>query len=83
MPRYTFASKNSRNKRIMVVDCLIAELDKVIEDNKNNWVLIPSAPAIVSGVMGKQSKPDPWFRDKLKEIKKKLPKRYKSNINTF
>lgn len=83
MPIYYFASKNSKNKRILKVECSISELEKVEKDNEKDWTLIPSAPAIVSGVISHKNKPDQWFTDKLKEIKKTLPKRYGDRLNTW
>lgn len=84
MPKYTFASKDPKIKQVKVVECSIKEIDKIIEDNEADWILIPTAPAIVAGVnTSGRNKPSDAFRDKLKEIQKTLPNRYKGNINTF
>lgn len=82
MPKYRFASKDPKDKKILEVECRISELDKIIEDNPD-WQLIPTAPSIVSGVISSKNKPDQWFTDRLKTIQKKLPERMKGNINTW
>ena len=79
--KYTFYAKDEPGKAIDV-ECKMSELDQLIVDNPD-WQLEITCPSIVSGVISAKNKPDHWFTDKIKEMKKGLPKRYHKNLSDW
>ena len=80
MPTYKFY--NSKTKEEFVEFMGISAMEQYLADNPHLSLLVSGAPMIHSGRGLK--KPDPAFRDLLKEIKKKHSKGItKSSINDF
>lgn len=81
MPTYEF--KNLNTNEVWEDFMSISACEEYLNANKNIQQL-PASPAIISGAMGKKSKPDNGFRDILKRIKKKHSGGFtKANIETF
>ena len=77
MPTYTF--HNTKTNKYHGDFMTISSMEEYLAQN-SHINIVPSAPAIVSGVASGTNKPDSGFRDLLKTIKKNSPR---SNINTF
>jgi len=77
MPTYTF--HNTKTNKYHGDFMTISSMEEYLAQNPHINI-VPSAPAIVSGVASGTNKPDSGFRDLLKTIKKNSPR---SNINTF
>jgi hypothetical protein len=79
--KYTFYAKDDPGKAIDVY-CRMDQLDEIIAKNPD-WEQAVTAPAIVSGVYSPKNKPDSCFTDKIKEMKKNLPKRFHKNLTDW
>lgn len=79
MPTYNFLNKSTGVEYSEFMN--MSDVDSYLESNPDVVQLVNEPPGLVSGVA---QKPDPAFRDLLKDMKKKHSGGYtKSTINTF
>lgn len=76
MPTYTL--RNKETNEIWEDFMSISTMEDLTKDGTVE--VIPSSPAIVSGIDGKGTKPSAGFRDVLRQIQKNNPT---AKINTF
>lgn len=66
MPQYTMKNKKTGEKQHLVLS--LQEREQWLEAHPE-WIQVPSAPRIVSGVGGVLSKTDDGWKDVLKRVK--------------
>jgi hypothetical protein len=76
MPTYTFTRKSTGEE--WTINISLAEREELLKDPDIEQSLC--TPAFGDSARMGLRKPDMWFRDKLRQIKKHNPR---SNINTF
>jgi hypothetical protein len=69
MPRYTFTNPKDKTGKVFELTMSYEEYVQYVKDNPHLEQVF-SPPGIADPIRVGQKKPDGWFRDRLKEIKK-------------